>query len=101
MTTSQLIKSRDQYIAHSDKEVRKVRIFSHGAPLSETGLKSGGVSLTVGTMAFSMSWFQDVRSLCLDLGTRLNKRVEDLLTELYAGREMPPEAFELTLDDGL
>jgi hypothetical protein len=97
----ELIKSRDQYIAHSDKEVRKVRIFPHGAPLGETGLKSGGVSLTVRTMAFSISWFQDVRSLCLDLGTRLNKRVEDLLTELYAGREMPPKAFELTFDDGL
>jgi hypothetical protein len=96
-----LIRSRHQYIAHSDEEIKKVLIFPHGAALGETGLKSGGISLTVKTMGFPLSWFPYIRNLCLDLGSRLDVRVNNLLAELYAERKLPAEAFPLTFDNNL
>ena len=96
-----LISARDKYIAHSDEEVRQVLIFPPGAPFGDTGLKTGDVSLTVRTMGFPLSWFPSIRDLCFDLGGRLDKRVNSLLAELYAGRELPAEAFPLTFDGDL
>jgi hypothetical protein len=100
-THDDLIKSRHQFIAHSDEEIRKVEIFPSGAPVGKTGLKSGDVSISIRTMAFPMSQFHHIRDLCCDLGSRLDRRINDLLAELYTGRELPNKSFRLTFDDGL
>jgi hypothetical protein len=100
-THDELIKARHQFIAHSDEEVRRVEIFPHGSSIKETGLKSGGVGVGIRNIAFSLSYFEHIRALCYDLGYRLNRRVEDLLAELYNGQKLPNEAFQLTFDDGL
>jgi hypothetical protein len=78
-----IIKARHQYIAHSDEEIRKVLIFPPGARIGETDYKVGDISLTVRTLGFPLSWFPPIRDLCLDLGGRLDKRVNSLLAELY------------------
>jgi hypothetical protein len=96
-----IIKARNQYIAHSDEEIRKVLIFPPGAPIGETGYRAGDLSLTVRTMGFPLEWFPPIRDLCRDLGGRMDKRVNSLLAELYVGRELPAEAFPLTFDDDL
>jgi hypothetical protein len=96
-----LIRARDKYIAHSDEEIRKVLIFPHGSDLLETGFKAGDISLTVRTLGFPLEWFPSIRDLCLDLARRMETRVNSLLTELYAGRKLPAEAFALTFDEGL
>jgi hypothetical protein len=96
-----LIRARDKYIAHSDEEVRQVLIFSPGARIGEIGYRAGDISLTVQTMGFPLSWFPPIRDLCLDLGGRMDARVHSLLAELYTGRELPAEAFPLTVDEGV
>jgi hypothetical protein len=98
---AKIIKARHQYIAHSDEEIRKVLIFPPDAPIGETGYRAGDLSLTVRTLGFPLEWFPPIRDLCLDLGGRLDKRVNCLLKELYAGWELPAEAFPLTFDEGL
>jgi hypothetical protein len=100
-THDDLIKSRHQFIAHSDEEIRKVIIFPPGASLGKTGLKSGGVSISIRTIAFRISKFHDIRDLCHDLGSRLDKRVNAVVTELYTNRKLPNKSFQLTFDDGL
>jgi hypothetical protein len=100
-THHDLIKSRHQFIAHSDEEVRKVEIFPLGAPVGKTRFKSGNVGITVRTIVFLPSRFLHIRDLCFDLGDRLERRVNSLLVELYAGRELPAEMFPLTFDEGL
>jgi hypothetical protein len=95
-----LIKARNQYIAHSDEEIRKVLILPSGAPIGETGLRAGDISLTVRTLGFSLSWFPSIHDLCLDLGSRMETRVNSLLAELYAGCQLPAEAFPLTFEEG-
>jgi hypothetical protein len=100
-THNELIKARDQFIAHSDEEVRRVEIFPPGSPIRETGLQSGDVGIAVRTIAFPLSRFQHIRALCHDLGYRLNSRINNLLTELYNGQTLPNNSFPLTFDDDL
>ena len=98
-THDELIRARHQFIAHSDEETRRVDIFPPGARVGETGLTSGGVSISIRTIAFPTSRFHHIRDLCYDLGSRLDRRVNALLTELYTGRKLPNESFQLTFDD--
>src|SRR2546422_8964025 len=67
-THDELIRARHQFIAHSDEETRRVDIFPPGARVGETGLTSGGVSISIRTIAFPTSRFHHIRDLCYDLG---------------------------------
>jgi hypothetical protein len=100
-THDELIKARHQFIAHSDEEIRKAIIFPPGAPVGKTGLKSGGVSISIRTIAFPTSQFHHIRNLCHDLGSRLDRGVYAILADLYTDRKLPNKSFQLTFDDSL
>ena len=95
-----LVRARDQFIAHSDEEIRKVDIYPPGAPVAE-GFTSGGVSIAIRTLVYPISEFKLLRRLCYDLGSRIDRRTNALLAELYEGRELPRKPFLLTIDDEL
>jgi hypothetical protein len=95
-----LVSARNQFIAHSDEEIRKVYIYPPGTSLP-AGYTAGGVVIAINTLVYDISEFHLMKQLCYDLGSRLNDRTNSLLTELYEGQVLPSEYFLLTFDNEL
>lgn len=95
-----LIETRDTYVAHSDRSVRKVMIVPPGANVPGIGI-APSLSVTVGIVIIPFKRFREVRELCMDLGRRLNTAVETLLKELYGERSLPTEPFPLEFNEEL
>jgi hypothetical protein len=96
-----LIRTRNEFIAHSDFARRTVHIVPPGATFGPPNLVSARVSVVVSLSYVALEAFPVVVETCQDLGERINVAVEDLLTELFEGRALPGAAFPLTPNDDL
>ncbi|SQG09465.1 Uncharacterised protein [Stenotrophomonas maltophilia] len=60
-----------------------------------------GIALKLETYYISGGLFSSLGQVCDYQIKRLNEAIDDALDSLYAGQELPPESFVLTLDDDL
>ncbi|MBW3670085.1 MAG: hypothetical protein KY432_00265 [Acidobacteria bacterium] len=95
-----LIEQRHQYVAHSDADVRTVDIIPPGATIPQFG-PAISLGVQVAMRLPDPGYFEDVRELCLNLGSRLNEAVSSELQELYRDMELPRARFRLRVDEGL
>lgn len=95
-----LLEARNKIVAHSDH--RAVKIAPRGYPVPGfKGARFARTGVFVASTYYQVGWFKTVRAVCLDLGRRLDAECKSLLSELYDGRQLPPDAFLLTFDDDL
>lgn len=95
---SELLDLRDKCVAHSDYDRRKVFIVPHGAALFDTGRAAKGLGTAVQNWALPLAKWEDVHSLCMELGSSISVDAETELQMLYSGDLYTPEPFELRLD---
>ncbi|WP_242875906.1 hypothetical protein, partial [Stenotrophomonas maltophilia] len=97
-----VIRARHEVIAHNDQNARKLTIVPPGAaPDDIVPMSRIGIALKLDTYYISGGLFSSLGQVCQYQIDRLNKAIDDALDELYEGRELPSESFELTLDDEL
>jgi hypothetical protein len=98
-----VISMRNDFVAHSDEEKRRVTVYPHGSfkprgfPTANTGL-----GISTGSIALAPPTIDAIIDCCMDIGRRLNEEVQRLLDALYASRtDLPTRPFLVTDDDGL
>lgn len=99
-----LINARNKLMAHSDMEVRKVKILPPKIPLSlknSDEIKSPKVSTVISYYIFPVDFFNGVKEVNLNIGRRLHEEAEKLVSILYKNMDLPNAMFDLRLDDGL
>lgn len=99
-----LLQARHELFAHSDMNVRKTQIVPPNVPLVVDGgkeLKSPEISTQVSYTLFEIDFFKIVRETNLDLGRRMQAEIDKLIIDLYANMQLPNEAFDLKVDEGL
>jgi len=94
-----MLSSRAKAVAHSDLEERKIMIAPPGAKIGKTDMKAGGLSIIVSKRVFSAKYIRQIRSLCGLVGSAIDKATEALKYELYKGRILPAEVFELNCEN--
>ena len=103
-THKKLLQARHELFAHSDMNVRKALIVPPNVPLvfdEGDGLKSPEISTQVNYKLFEIDFFKIVRETNLDLGRRIHAEIDKMITDLYGNMQLPNEAFNLRVDEGL
>lgn len=100
-THDDLLKTRHELVAHSDSSVRSIKIVPPGYRPNESLPASEYVGLTVSSYYYPPQRFVDTFNTCGNLIARLNRRIDELLADLYSDQELPAEPFPLNFDDGL
>nr|NJM02160.1 hypothetical protein [Desulfobacula sp.] len=84
--------------------VRKAQIVPPNVPLvidEGRELKSPEISTQVSYMLFEIDFFKIVRETNLDLGRRMQAEIDKMIIDLYGNMQLPNEAFNLRVDEGL
>jgi len=103
-THEKLLQARHELFAHSDMNVRKAQIVPPNVPLvidEEKELKSPEISTSVSYTLFEIDFFKIVRETNLDLGRRMQAEIDKMIIDLYGNMQLPNEAFNLRVDEGL
>ncbi|MCM2284283.1 MAG: hypothetical protein NDI81_05855 [Desulfobacula sp.] len=103
-THEKLLQARHELFAHSDMNVRKVQIVPPNVPLvidEGRELKSPEISTQVSYILFEIDFFKIVRETNLDLGRRMQAEIDKMIIDLYGNMQLPNEAFNLRVDEGL
>ena len=103
-THEKLLQVRHELFAHSDMNVRKAQIVPPNVPLVIDGgkeLKSPRISTQVTYTLFEIDFFKIVRETNLDIGRRMQAEIDKLIIDLYTNMQLPNEAFNLRVDEGL
>lgn len=103
-THKKLLQARHELFAHSDMNVRKAQVVPPNVSLVIDGgkeLKSPEISTQVSYKLFEIDFFNIVRETNLDIGRRIQAEIDKLIFDLYANMELPNEAFNLRVDEGL
>lgn len=94
----ELLDLRHKCVAHSDYDRRKVFIVPAGARMFKTGQTAKALGTAVQNWALPLAKWEDVHSLCMELGSSISLDAETELQMLYSGGLQTPEPFELRLD---
>jgi hypothetical protein len=97
----EIISARDQFVAHSDEEKRKVYIHGAGSAIFQTGKTASKLSISTNNYVFPVEKISQIKHLCSSLGLRINQRVKQLTAELYAGKQLPSSELLLEINDDL
>jgi len=103
-THDKLLKARHELFAHSDVSVRKAQIVPPNVPFVIEGgkeLNSPEISTQVSYTLFELGFFKIVRETNLDLGKRIQIEIDKMIVDLYGDMQLPNEAFNLRVDEGL
>jgi hypothetical protein len=103
-THEKLLQSRHELFAHSDMNVRKAQIVPPNVPLvidDGKELKSQEISTRVSYTLFEIDFFKIARETNLDLGRRMQAEIDKMIIDLYGNMQLPNEAFNLRVDEGL
>ena len=103
-THKKLLQARHELFAHSDMNVRKALIVPPNIPLvfdEGNELKSQEISTQVNYKLFEPVFFKIVRETNLDLGRRIQAEIDKMIIDLYGNMQLPNEAFNLRVDEGL
>jgi hypothetical protein len=96
-----ILKARHELYAHSDAQVRSIKIHPPGAQKLLSGKTTNKVGYAIRGYIFTYNEIQIIADLSYDLARRLHAEVERLIDDLYEGMELPAKEFWLRLDDGL
>jgi hypothetical protein len=96
-----LMTARHELVAHTDINIRKVKIVPPGPSGFLKGAQSKYVGYAVAGYIFTLSQVAIFQQHTSELGQSLHKEVEALLNKLYDGMELPNAAFDLRLTEGL
>jgi hypothetical protein len=97
-----VIRTRHDFVAHSDEEQRTVTIVPAGYVVPGVGRPSGGLGLQTSSIAFSAETVDTIVDCCMDVGFRVTKEVDRLRDELYLGRsDLPATPFPVSDNDGI
>jgi len=88
-------------VAHSDQYERAVQIVPPYVTIPGTTTHYVTITVGVRTVGQPVRNFPVVRRMCVDIGQRLEKAINDLLHELYKDKILPAAVFQLTIDEGL
>jgi hypothetical protein len=97
----ELLSIRNQFVAHSDQDERTVQIVPPYVIVPGATTHYVTIGVGVRTVGFPVRNFVVVRRMCVDIGRRLEKAINDLLDELYKDKILPAAIFQLTIDEGL
>jgi hypothetical protein len=97
----QVLEMRNQYVAHSDQAARAVRIMPAGYVIPGANVPFVKTGISVSNIGYNIEFVNAVSAHIVELGQRIDTEVEALLDELYMGKEMPKEPFDLVVDDSL
>jgi hypothetical protein len=103
-THNRLLQARNELFAHSDMNVRKAQIVPSNVPIGIYGdkeLKSPEISTQVNYTLFEIDFFKIVKETNLDIGRRIQAEIDKLIIDLYENMDLPNEAFDLRIDEGL
>ncbi|MBI2039910.1 hypothetical protein HYT18_02460 [Candidatus Microgenomates bacterium] len=90
-----IIETRDTLVAHSDTLYRKVQIIPKGISNIPGIPTNEDIALIVSTKKIALDMFPRIEILCMDLGSRLNDEINDLLEKLFGNKQLPNEPFDL------
>jgi len=99
-----LIQARNELVAHSDINARKVKIVPHNSlHLKDKGkvISNTGIGIGSSYYLFHPDLFKLVQKMILDLGQRLDEQQIALLAKLYGNMDLPNAPFYLRFDNGL
>lgn len=102
----QLLKARNEVIAHSDQAIRQVTIVPAGIELrpklsGQLTPVSSEIGFEVQTYTFGIQHISKLGSMIGDVGKRMLSEIERLLQDLYGGMDLPRRKFPLRVDEGL
>jgi len=93
---NELIRYRHQMVAHSDFNIRKVIVYPKNVALDhQMKFQSSEVSVAVSIKALPLEYFNGIRSVCFDLGYRLNSEIEKECEELFGDESVPAVEIDL------
>jgi len=103
-THNDLISARNELIAHSDMTIKEAYVVPAGCEIGKDGdkpLVSDFIGVQTTMHYFPRPMFEKICNLCMFQGTRINQEIDDLITELYEGMELPSKPFKIRIDNGL
>jgi len=103
-THYELLKARNELIAHSDMNVRIASIVPQYVEIKSNAKKpiiSSEISAQISSYYYHKSFFKDAIMLFNHQGLKLNEAIDFLVNDLYAGMELPRAVFTIKIDDGL
>jgi len=93
----QLIDLRNQFVAHSDYNMRKVHIYPKNTQLMKTGHFASGLGFTVSSIILDKALYEKIFEVGKYLINLLYKDVFQLLDELFDNQFLPNHSFELVI----
>lgn len=96
-----ILKARHELFAHSDADIRQIRIHPAGQLSILRGQKTSGIGYSIRGYNITYNEVKIIADLSLDLATRLHKEVDRLLHDLFDGMELPNREFFLRSNHGL
>jgi hypothetical protein len=96
-----LLQARGEIVAHSDGEIRQIKIFPPNIKPKEPSIpKSSRIAFAIKTYTLSLSQIKNCQAACEDLSIRMMPEIEKLLEEIYGNMELPQREFLLRIDEG-
>jgi hypothetical protein len=95
-----ILRVRHELFAHTDPSLRKLMIIPAGVFMKEIGRIAPRTSYMMTAQTLPPTAIGELRVTCVDLQTRLQARLNELLDDLYGGMEMPQRKFPFRFDDG-
>ena len=97
----QLLKARNEVVAHSDGNVKEIKVVPAGVEYPWQTLTSKHHGFMIMNYLLPPESFKTYLDTIYDLMDRLNPEVQRLFDELYVGQQMPADVFPLQFNDEL
>lgn len=90
-----ILENRDKLVAHSDGELRRVKIVPPGSTSVPDHPPSVGLGVQLNTSKIALDYLSVIENTCFDLGKRLNDKVDSELERMYGKMSLPKDPFDL------
>lgn len=90
-----IIDHRNKIVAHSDLKYKKVQIVPPGASKIKGVPTNSTVAVQLSIPKLTINTFRNVEKLCLSVGGKLDKDIDDLLAKTYEKIKLPKKPFDL------